>query len=400
MPVKWLLILVALGGLAVPRLVRADPVEVIVDAEASSKEAAVSKALVDALQQVTGVAIAATQQTSTALAAVAHEDGTAAAQLSEESQAELTRQTNGVIKSYRILDVQPTTGQSVMVHLSVVIEKYTPKGLGTESRRRLAVAAFTDPTGKPIVRGTHFQELLTGYLVQTRRFAVVDRNNDTAYIDEMSLIAGGNANAADRARLGQVLGADYVVVGHLEAATSHTTETPIAITGEITRNTTTTAGRVEYSVIEIATRQVKWSGTIATTGTDDSAAARVGDDILEAIYPLRVIDASDPQELVINQGGSSIRPGSRFRVFALSAEMFDPYSKESLGRREREVGTVEITHVLPKMSYAKLETGKLPDNTADLILRRVTGATGKPARPAGGKAIAPANDGALKLPFD
>ena len=388
---------ILLAMLLATTAVRAEPVEVTVDGEAASKEAAIAKALVEALQQVTGVAITATQQSGVALTAIAQSDGTAAAQLTEASQAELIRQTNGVVRSYRILNVEQMPGLPVVVHIAVVIEKYTTKGLGNDSRRRLAVAPFTDANGKTNAQGLRFQQRLSAYLVQTRRFAVLDRSNDAAYESEMALIASNTVTPAERARLGQVIGADYVVVGHLQSSTSKTTETPIAITGEIASNTTTTNGRAEYSVIEIATRQVKWSGMVGVGTADDVAVAQIGDQIIEALYPLRIIDVSDPHELVINQGGGSLKVGLRFKVFALSAEMFDPYTKESLGRREREVGTVEVIRVMPKMSYARLVQGKLPDGAADLLIRRAADASA--SRPAKAS-IAPTANTPLKLPFD
>ncbi len=398
MPFHMMAALILLASFAVTPA-RAEPIEVLVEGEAASREAAISKALLDALQQVTGVAIAATQQTTVALSAVARDDSAATVQLSQQSQADLLRQTNGVVRSYRLLDQHETTTQTVIVHLTVVIEKYTPAGPGNDTRRRLAVAPFTDAAGKPSSQGARFQEQLTAALVQARRFAVVDRSNDAAYANEMGVIASGSTPAAERARLGQVIGADYVVVGHIAGPTSQTTETNIVITGEIARNTVTSSGRADYTVIEIATRQVKWTGSTVVSGSTESAAARIADDIIEAIYPIRVIDASDPQELVINQGGSSIKPGLRYKAYALSAEMFDPYTKESLGRREREIGTIEITRVLPKMSYARLVQGKLPQGDADIVVRKSVAASLKSTAPASKPAIPSAN-APLKLPFD
>lgn len=394
---QWTRFRIVLGFLAclAPGGAWADPVEVMADGEAPSRDLAIAKALVEALQQVTGTAIASTQQMSAALAGAAGPDG-AVTVLSEASQAEIIRQTNGVIRAYRVLGVSQEVGSQVIVHLSVTVEKYTPKGLGGDTRRRIAVAPFTDPAGRSSSAGKRFAERLTAYLVQTRRFAVVDRGNDEAYASEMSLLASGQTPAAERARIGQVIGADYVVVGHLQASTSQTTETLIPVTGEVARSTSVSAGRTDYAVIEIATRQVKFTGSIVGGGSDDAVAGRIGDEIGEAIYPMRIIDSSDPNELVINQGGTGMKPGQQFKAFELSQELFDPYTKESLGRREREVGRVEVVRVLSKLSYARLVQGKLPPSGADLVLRRFV----EPSPPPRARAAAPAADPPLKLPFD
>jgi len=373
---KMILVLLLLMGLtSLVGTAAAEPVEVVVEGEAPTKEGAVAKALVQALQQVTGVTITASQQNTTMLTAIARENGSTSASLSEESQAGLTSQTNGIIRSYRVIDFSDAAGPPFSVRLAVVVELYKPKGLPNDNRRRLAVMPFTDGSGRPSLQGRLLQQRLSAYLVQTRRFTVLDRDNDTAYKNEMDVIASNATPPAERARLGQMIGADYIVVGHVQGATSKTTETNIVITGEVARHTTTISGKADYSLIEIATRQVKWTGLVVVDASDDVAAARIGAGIIEAIYPLRIIDVSDPKELVVNQGGDSMRVGQRYKAFVLSTELFDPYTKESLGRREREFGTVEVVRVLPKMSYARLVNGSLPDPSADIVIRRATGGT-------------------------
>ena len=379
----------------------AEQVEVTVEGQAQSREAAVSKGLVEALQQVTGVVINSSQQSRTALLAISSSDGGANARLTEESQVDLIRQSSGVIRSYRILEFFEAAGDPVTVRMSVVIERYSAAGLGNENRRRLAVMPFTDPSGKPSTQGRQFQQRLAAYLVQTRRFAVLDRDYDSVYAREMAIMSNKTTSAAERARLGQVIGADYIIVGHILGSSVQTSQTQIPITGEILTSSSTTAGRVEYSLIEIATRQVKWTGSISVTVSDDALAARIASDIIEAIYPLRIIDTSDVQEMIINQGGDSIKAGQKYRAFALSTELFDPYTKESLGRREREIGNIEVTRVLPKMSYAKLLNGSIPTGNLDIVIRRVpSGPAPQRTRTDAGRpapALAPTLS---KLPFD
>lgn len=51
-----------------------------------------------------------------------------------------------------------------------------------------------------------------------------------------------------------------------------------------------------------------------------------------------LIRFADPANLVINQGGDSLRGGQRFRAMLLGETLTDPYTKEELGQTEEEVG--------------------------------------------------------------
>ncbi len=340
---------------------RAEPVEVMVDAEAASKEQAVSKGLVEALQQVTGVAIAATQQSRVALAAMARADGSAAAQLTEASQAELMRQTNGIVRSYRILDVMELPGQLVVVHLSVVVEKFAPKGINNENRRRIAVTVFATGGAKTSPAAERLQDQISASLTQARRFAVVDRSQDSAYVREMALVQGETAGVAERARVGQVIGADYIVTGKLRQTAGMHSERVIGLTGEVVSTNTAGSSEVDFQVIEIATRQIKWANTVRFSGNNvNEIGAKIADEITQTIYPMRLISFDDITNMIINQGGTSLHPGQRYQAMVMGEMMFDPYTHEALGQVEQVSGIVEIQRVDTKLSYAKLVSGKLP----------------------------------------
>jgi hypothetical protein len=153
--------------------------------------------------------------------------------------------------------------------------------------------------------------------------------------------------------------------------------------------------------MEVATRQVKFTGHVDAAGSNEVIAEKIGSVIIEAIYPLRVIDTSDPTELVINQGGDSVKVGQKFTAFLLGAEQFDPYTKESLGKREKEAAQIEVIRVLPKMSYAKVIKGSLPVTTsAEIVLRKpIEAPLPKASTPVRVTSPSP-EPNIVKLPFD
>jgi hypothetical protein len=104
---------------------------------------------------------------------------------------------------------------------------------------------------------------------------------------------------------------------------------------------------------------------------------------------------------VINQGGDSVKVGQRFAAFVLGVEQFDPYTKESLGRREKEAAQIEISRVLPKMSYAKVIKGALPSTSGvEIVLRMPTVSAAKVNTRTAPVAQQPQAPTVIKLPFD
>jgi curli biogenesis system outer membrane secretion channel CsgG len=386
--------------LAAPALAR--PVTVESEGSGVSRNAAIAAALAGAVEQVSGVAISSNQASISVFAQLVQGEQRET-MLAEADQSEIRRQSGGIVRTYRVLSLAPESSGFV-ARLQVDIEIYESPGNNGETRRRIAVMPFREQGSASGIGGA-LRDRLNAYLVQSRRFAVVDRAQDAAYQREMAVLASGDAPLTERARMGQVLGADYVLVGSIRPAASHT-DRVIGLTGERIQNSSYSAS-IDYNVIEIATRQIKWGGS-ARIGSGggfgpilDQLAARVGDEVTEAIYPMRLIRFADPAALVINQGGVTLRPGLRLRAALQGEEMIDPYTKESLGSTEENIGIVEITRVETKMSYGKLVNGRLPSQPdAVVVLRRQSaGAAAAPPPPRPAPRRDPAA-GVVRLPGD
>jgi len=295
-------------------------------------------------------------------------------QVSEEYQAKLRQESGGVIREYRIISNDTGSSGEYIAHLTVSVEKFTAVGLGNDTRRRIAVATFATPSAQPGPTAELLRDRIAAHLPQARRFAVVDRSQDNAYANEMQLLQSADAPLTERTRLGQVIGADYIVTGKLRQTAATRSDRAIGMTGEVVTNTTAGSAEADFQVIEIATRQIKWAGTarISGSGAIDQVGARIADEITQTIYPMRLIRFEDPANLVINQGGDSLHAGQRFRAMVMGEMMTDPYTHESLGQLEQEAGVVEVKRVDAKLSYAQLVSGHLPasgGNEIQIVLR-------------------------------
>ena len=82
-------------------------------------------------------------------------------------------------------------------------------------------------------------------------------------------------------------------------------------------------------------------------------ASSIGDEIINAIYPIRIVNASLTQ-VTLGQGGKTMATGDLFKVYQLGKRIKDVYTGESLGREEIEVATIQIKTIKPKTSEAQI----------------------------------------------
>jgi hypothetical protein len=76
--------------------------------------------------------------------------------------------------------------------------------------------------------------------------------------------------------------------------------------------------------------------------------------IVDVIFPVKIITKND-KSVTVNRGeGSGIVVDQVWRVFAVGKELIDPDTKEVLGKEEVEIGKVRVTDVLPKFSKASI----------------------------------------------
>lgn len=337
----------------------------------NSSQEAVNAAVVEAVGRVNGKSVAATNAINK-ITKTASDGKNKSFQSSTAMQRQYNEATNGVVDSYKVLsETRNERGQYVVI-VDARIAKL--KLSASASRLRIAVLPFSG--SKDFAR--NFSNALVGKLVGSRRFTVLDRQN-------MANIAGERAVAAtnaltpvsELARLGSTLTADYIVVGQVEDVKSQIREVyfpTIKKTFKIPEGKAT----VNFKIIDIATSQVKFADNailgfdqasfekVMGTGMRPSAdiamaeiaSSKIGNQILDAIYPIMVV-AVNRGAFTLNQGGDLVEAGAIYGVYERGPKVYDPYTKESLGRSETKVGELKVERVTPKMSTASLLKGDL-----------------------------------------
>ena len=246
-----------------------------------------------------------------------------------------------------------------------------------------AVRVGTDVDFKLVRKLQHgFRAKVEELLTQGRRFGVLDRKRPEVYEAEKQILASGDVDVGERARLGRVMGADYLVYGTIDRVAIANEARVIRATGErIERSHGAT--KVRFTVLAAATRQVKWSSSInldrrlpaglvpeaAAESLLEEVAVRMVDELTENIYPPRVTEVLAPGQFVVNRGGNTVEADSVFEVFALGDWLLDPDTGERLDRLETSVGIARIVAVKPKYSIAEL-ISEVVDLSRGMVLRR------------------------------
>jgi len=329
-----------------------------------------SKATIDAIEnaiaQVGGIKLS----TATSLSMSEITSG-GTTKFEENFKQNIERITRGVIKSYVVLESGASPGTDrAFVKIKAVIPSYKP----SEQLKRLKLAVLPLTVVGAAARrldGAEFAEsvssALEAYLTQSRKFAMIDRRYTDSGNRELKRVNSRNAPIEETVKIGMRVGADYMVLAALKEFDPQERQQQ-RITGRVVIRSSAPAS-IDVRVIDIATGQIKFAQTYVNPGrlpsgmTLSQYAADIGADIGQvistAIYPIAVVGGS-ANEVTFNQGGDTVQIGRVYRLVSLGQNLFDPYTKESLGQEEREVARVEVTSVTDRTATARVVAGRLP----------------------------------------
>jgi TolB-like protein len=335
----------------------------------------------------------------------------------------------GLVKTYEVLNEKKLDDNTYEVTLKVTVYDYESPDktvrlkLAVMPIRTLAASyQFGNITNPSLDTSRLFSQKLAAALTQTNKFAVLDREYIQEFAQEKNVLID-DAPLDELAKLGQVLGVDYMLVGTITRAGIAKKESFSPAIGR-TISEYEADFSFEYRLIVGPTRQLKLADVlnIKLDKTEEvkklvtkwepqdldykemmdnfvgMAANQVVETIIDNIYPIRIASIDKDGQVIINQGGSRISVGQLLNIYSQGKELFDADTKESLGTTEILVATVRIDKVLPRLSYAKLIEGDLAKLSEGLICRPKK----TEAAPLEGRKseIERTPQGGVKLPFD
>lgn len=316
-----------------------------------TEKEAVQDALVSAIGQVRGMAIKSNETMSIHNVVFNNTEKS-----TTELKSKIKTLTKGIVSKFDLLDSQKDKDGVYKVKIQAVIPFYD----AGEQIHRLRLAVIPIKVSNKVNNkqaadkyGEDWINRLEEGLVQSRRFAMLDRK----YIDdtnqEINQYLNNDFKIEELARLGQRVGTDYLVISEVRKYNVADKSVVDPLDGtKISRSSTNT--EVSIRLVDVATSQIKYAKSYI-----DSRGAIL--DIINAIYPIAIL-AVNTNTVTLGSGGDEIKVGQRYTVMGLGKVLIDPYTNESLGKEEIPLGEIEITDVQAKTTLAKITKGA-PDIT-------------------------------------
>ena len=255
--------------------------------------------------------------------------------------------------------------------------------------------------------GTGVAEMLVTALGETKKYTIIERSKLEAVMDEQKLGASGAVTAQTAAKIGRLLGAQYIITGAVTefgvkdskigvaglekvmpfGGGAKVSKTKARAVIDVRAIDTTSAqiaasakGEGEKSSSEISSNlsiapsfdfgKEGFDETIlgkAARGAVDKVAKELSKKFDEAgAGAIKIIKIAGSQ-LYINSGETDgEKVGNVYTIYKPGEEMLDPDTGESLGSELEKVGTAKVVKVSPKYSVAET---KAQDVTKEDILK-------------------------------
>ena len=342
-------------------------VETIAKGTGETFEIALKKAFNRAVSKVNGVSVESESVLKTIDKSVTTNEGSSAS-LTRDLQQSINEKTKGSIKTFEILSETKDSNGLVNIEIKATIAKFALSK--SAKRKRIAVVPFRLNIGRIDLEDfspEDFQELLnqkfSSYLVQTRKFTVLDREFEKEIKGELANLAESD-NIDDQVKIGQTLLADYIIVGRVDNFDIKEVEKKFLTSEKVIKKTMAILN-FSYRVIDVPTTQIKYSSSVnlevnlkkqnqPLVYLSDMTARNAGVEVMYAIYPI-LVEKIEGDLLYLGQGGSQIKLNDQYSLYERSDEKIkDSYTGEILGNVETKVGLVEIVDSNSKFSVAKI----------------------------------------------
>lgn len=356
---------------------------------------ALSSALMDAVRQVRGIQVGSEKQFKAEFQSLV-KDKTEKKTMSLGVTEDIFTRSKGWVHSYTVDSVKkPKDNNDVWaVTLTAKIPEHQSK-IEDDKRDSIAVMPFRfshptfsiDDQGKPsnaYQMSDRMRDRIQTSFTQTQQFAVVNRSDGNEFASEKALLSSDNVPAAEASRLGQVVGADFMVVGNI-----HDLSTKTETRSFYGANKTKTSDRIDlsYQLIEVATQKILWADTLTekierkeeqtSTETLDAIANLVVTGVMNVLYPVKILDVVAEGEIYLNQGQSRLNEGDVVALFSKGRTMTDPDTGLKIKIEGKKNGELTIVAVQAKYSVAELTDGKFSHVKRGAIVRLIKSESAK-----------------------
>ena len=242
--------------------------------------------------------------------------------------------------------------------------------------------------------GTGVAEMLVSALADTKKYTLIEREKLEAVLAEQKLGASGAVTAQTAAKIGRLLGAQYIVTGAVTEFGVKDSKMgvgglekvlPFGGGAKVSKNTARAA--IDVRAIDTTTGQIaaaakgegskssaEISGNLSIApsfdfgkeGFDETIIGKAARNAVDQVArelsakfdesgpsAVKIIKITGDQVYINSGSADGEKVGNVYNIFRVGEEMIDPDTGESLGAEEEKVGKAKIVKVTPKYSVAE-----------------------------------------------
>lgn len=232
-------------------------------------------------------------------------------------------------------------------------------------------------------------------LARMEKFRLVERGRIADIEREFDMAKRGLTSRATAVKAGQMIGADFLVLGSIHEMGVRSRSERVAYTDRVAQITeATVAGDIR--VIDARTGEIVAAFTqvanspsggdqanpeSALDATQRSFAARMAEQVVDAVYPIRIVNVAPEGKLWLDRGdGSGLAVGELLDVFV--AERAASGAGDSLGSSPSKIGTARVVRADGRMTEAVLVRSERPVGVGEIVRRQLAVDEASPPRPA------------------
>ena len=233
--------------------------------------------------------------------------------------------------------------------------------------------------------GTGIAEMMVTALSETKKYTLIERSKLDAVMEEQKLGASGAVTAQTAAKIGRLLGANFIITGSVTEFGIK--DSKIGLGGGAKISTNKARAVLDVRAIDTTSAQIvaaakgegsKSSSEISSDlsiapdfdfgkeGFDETILGKAAREAVDTVVAeltkefdeagggaVKIIKITGNQ-LYINSGkADGEEEGNVYNIFRQGEEMVDPDTGESLGSEEEKIGTAKVVKVTPKYSIAE-----------------------------------------------
>ena len=263
----------------------------------------------------------------------------------EKLDQEVSTKTNGLIRSYSILDLRSISSDEFEADLSATVAVLKR----AKRSSRTSVAVYAQNFSHMGVTQNAIGEAFSEKLVKSRKFSVIDRTNSAALSQEKQrLLNSGNLEDMLRAQISEQ---PVSLLAILDAKAK-----PWKKGRDIVN--------VLLRVVEADSRQIIYSDTQKMIVKDTDSPAKLNMKIgglISSIYKKLINKIAQPRvlglsngQLTVSQGSDYFKIGNNVEILHSKSGLKDPYTGESLGPTQSVIAKGQVTFVNANISKVKV----------------------------------------------